>query len=394
MQVALGGDPPHDTDRSVAVIGGGAVGTTAAADLAAWGVDVTLFERSTIGSGSTGRAAGIVYDAFAEDVDAAVAARALTRFERLSADESVAFSVQWTPYVWFARTGDERRADAIGEQVPRMRANGRDVERIDVDDLARRWPALRTEDIEVVALAHTAGVVSPERYATVMADRAAERGARVLTDTAVTIEAGVEDGDRIALRIAGGTTASFDAVLVAAGAHTGRILSAAGRSLACKPYRVQALTVASSDDPELPILYDATGEWYARPGESEVLAGDGTEYVESDPDDWQRDADDPFESEVLERLGERVPGASLAPTDSWAGLCTATPDRNPLVGAVTPGLYVATGFHGHGVMRAPAIGELVARQLCGEDGIDSFDPGRFTGTESFPIVEGMTVEDR
>ncbi|RLM82123.1 FAD-dependent oxidoreductase, partial [Halobellus sp. Atlit-38R] len=57
---------------SVAVVGGGAVGVTAAHDLAARGADVTLFERGDLAAESSGRAAGLLYDAYAEDVDAAV----------------------------------------------------------------------------------------------------------------------------------------------------------------------------------------------------------------------------------------------------------------------------------------------------------------------------------
>ncbi|MCL7419066.1 MAG: FAD-dependent oxidoreductase, partial [Halalkalicoccus sp.] len=47
----------------IAVIGGGAVGLTAAYDLARTGEDVTVFERGALASGSTGRAAGVLYDA-------------------------------------------------------------------------------------------------------------------------------------------------------------------------------------------------------------------------------------------------------------------------------------------------------------------------------------------
>jgi sarcosine oxidase subunit beta len=77
---------------------------------------------------------------------------------------------------------------------------------------------------------------------------------------------------------------------------------------------------------------------------------------------------------------------------AWAGLCTATPDGDPLLGELREGLYVAAGWQGHGFMRAPATAEVVAEQILGGDGVPAFDPDRFDGDEEFEIVEGMAVE--
>ena len=364
----------------VAVVGGGAVGTTAAYDLARHGADVTLFERGEVGGGSTGRAAGIVYDAFAEDVDARVADRALERFREFSGDGE--FEFRETPYVWLARDGDAKRASAIREQVPRMREHGRDVALLDPAELAAEWPALRTDDVAVAAAARDAGRVRPETYPPLLASKATDVGARVETN----VTAGVTT-DPVGVTV-NGERRTFDAVLVAAGQHTERLLAEAGVPVALKPYRVQALTTA--DGPDVPLTYDATGGFYLRPYGDGLLAGDGTEEVESDPDEWERDADDAFVDATRAGVADRT-GHDAAVTDAWAGLCCATPDRDPLLGEVADGLYVACGFQGHGFMRSPALGEAVAAEILGGDGVPAFDPTRFAGDEAFPIVEGMTV---
>jgi sarcosine oxidase subunit beta len=71
---------------NVGIVGGGAVGLTAAHDLAVRGADVTLFEKGTIPNDgeSTSRAAGVLYDAFAAPEDAHVSARAIERFHEFS----------------------------------------------------------------------------------------------------------------------------------------------------------------------------------------------------------------------------------------------------------------------------------------------------------------------
>ena len=109
---------PDEGRPRVAVIGGGAVGVTAAYDLARRDADVVLYEKGEIGGASTGRAAGVLYDAFAAPADARVGSRAMERFRELSGEGDFAF--RETPYVWFAREGDDKRAELIREQVPRM----------------------------------------------------------------------------------------------------------------------------------------------------------------------------------------------------------------------------------------------------------------------------------
>jgi sarcosine oxidase subunit beta len=378
----------------VAVVGGGAVGVTAAHELASDGVDVTLFERDELAAGASGRAAGICYDAFAERVDADVAARAMARFRDLAAETRLPFTAR--PYVWLARTGDDRRAEAIREQVPRMRAHGRDVELLAATDLAEPFPALETSDVAVAAIAHDAACTDPALYTTVVAERAEAAGATVHTETPVALESGPSSGGAGPTLETPTGRETFDAVLVAAGAHTKHLLADAGIPIPVKPYRVQALvtetTPASAD---APMLYDATHSFYCRPEDGGFLVGDGTEPHEFDPDDYDPTADDSFVTDALARLRDALAPDAVAPTETrraWAGLCTATPDRDPLLGAVSPDVYVATGWHGHGFMRAPALGTTIAEQIRGSDGIEPFDPMRFDGDEEFQVVEGMTVD--
>ncbi|QLH77503.1 FAD-binding oxidoreductase [Halosimplex rubrum] len=373
----------------VAVVGGGALGVTAARDLAARGADTVLYERDDLAGGASGRAAGIAYDAFAEDVDAAVAARAVERFRDLDAGGAIDFVEH--PYVWFARAGDDRRADAVRESADRMRANGRDVTTLDPDEFADRFPPLAGVDVAAAAVARDAGYLDPASYVAAMGDRAESAGATVETGTPVRLAA-----DGTAVEAPTGVE-RFDAVLVAAGAHTKRLLAEIGVPVPMKPYRVQALVTDPLDGAGgVPTCYDATGGRYARPRDGGLLVGDGTQEREFDPDDYDETADHAFERASLTWLDtvcDTAPGGEFAVHRSWAGLCTATPDRDPLLGEIRDGLYVATGWHGHGFMRAPALGERVAEEMLGGDVIAPFDPDRFDGDEEFSVVEGMTVDD-
>ncbi|MEF8812528.1 MAG: FAD-dependent oxidoreductase [Halovenus sp.] len=246
--------------ESVGVVGGGAVGITAAETLARRGADVTLYEQGQLADGSTGRAAGLCYDAFADERDARHAARSLERFRELGVLTEV-------PYVWFVQEGHDNVTRALREQVRRMQRNDRAVTLLSPAELAARFPALRTDDIACAAVARNAGYVDTVAYVDRVAARVREAGATVRTGTPIrlTVGPGVETQER---------TVEHDAVLVAAGAHTASLLDAAG-------------------------------------------------------------------------------------------------------------------WHGHGFMRAPALGERVAETICGGDGVPAFDPGRFDGTEAVDVPGGI-----
>ena len=390
----------------VAIVGGGAVGVTAAYDLARRDADVTLFEKGEIAGESTGRAAGVLYDAFAAREDARVGDRAIERFRALSGEGD--FEFREAPYVWFAREGDEKRANAIREQVPRMRERGREVTFAAPDELRERFPTVKWDDVAVAAVAENAGRTDPATYAELLVEKAREAGATVRVGVEANIErnplrVGVDDrvgaDGRVGADDGQGERdcGRFDAVVVAAGAHTKRLLAGTGVPIPLKPYRVQALTAAFERTrreraKNLPMVYDATGGYYLRPHPEGVLAGDGTEEVESDPDDWNRDADADFREMTRDRLTYRLDDFDGPLRRSWAGLCTATPDRDPLLGRLRDGLYVAAGWQGHGFMRAPALGEAVAECVLGANPLPEFAPTRFDGDEEFDVVEGMAVE--
>ncbi|MFB6077355.1 MAG: NAD(P)/FAD-dependent oxidoreductase [Halarchaeum sp.] len=352
-------------DSRVAVVGAGAVGLTAAFDIAARDATVDVYDRDAPGRGSTARAAGIAYDAYADDVDASLAARSLERFRALSGERGFRFAE--TPYLWFAT--DPEDAAAVREQADRMRERGRDVDVPAPADVRRRFPVMRADDIEAAALARNAGVADPEAYADLLAAKARAAGATVHADTpaSVALDPPRVNGER------------YDAVVVTAGAWTKRVLADAGVTVPLGVYRAQALV---ANAPAVPIFYDATAEYYARPHREGVLAGDGVEARAVDPDDYDETADDAFRDGTRARLRERLVNADVPVRRAWTGVCTATPDGRPLLGELADGLYVGAGWEGHGLMRAPAAGERLAEQVVGErDGDPAFDPGRFDGDE-------------
>lgn len=107
---------------------------------------------------------------------------------------------------------------------------------------------------------------------------------------------------------------------------------------------------------------------------------------------WTADAATPFEqvriadpqpaSWVLKQAAEKVAEAypvfaGMQIAGCWGGLIDVMPDALPVVGPVAaiPGLYMATGFSGHGFGIGPGAGRLAAELVCGEK--PCVDPSAF-----------------
>ena len=78
--------------------------------------------------------------------------------------------------------------------------------------------------------------------------------------------------------------------------------------------------------------------------------------------------------------------------ERWAGCIDATPDAVPVISAIdrVPGLYVASGFSGHGFGLGPGAGRLMADLVTGAPPVVDPSPFRysrfFDGTRPRPTT--------
>jgi sarcosine oxidase subunit beta len=82
-------------------------------------------------------------------------------------------------------------------------------------------------------------------------------------------------------------------------------------------------------------------------------------------DPFDQSVEDAWVRSVIETARERVPclrEASVDREECWAGLYEMSLDGHALLGRVDEiaNLYLANGSSGHGVMHAPALGQLLA----------------------------------
>jgi glycine/D-amino acid oxidase-like deaminating enzyme len=83
----------------------------------------------------------------------------------------------------------------------------------------------------------------------------------------------------------------------------------------------------------------------------------------------------------LERLATNYPAlADLQVAAGWGGLIDSTPDGIPVISPVEslPGLFMSTGFTGHGFGIGPAAGQLAADLIAGDPPIVDPHPFRYS----------------
>ncbi len=389
---------PRRVDRLI--LGAGIAGCALAYHLRRREAGTTLvYDPRTPAAGASGRAAGIVTEQLWDRWDVEVT--------RESHREYAELCRRWEPEAFqengFVRwTRDAACAEALEAARDRFKAWGVPVEEVGASDLERWIPAGRFEDVRLALLSRHDAAVRPSSLTTIYAEAARSAGAVFDFGSALTALARGPDDWRLETssgEVRAGT------LVVAAGAWSKAILAALGHPLPLAPYRTQAALLRPPTTPApFPSAHDLDTDVYVRLEEGgRILGGDGTERVECDPDRFVPGGDASFLAHLAEALQHRFPGWTESEVvGAWAGVCTSTPDRHPVVGRVAgaPGLFVLTGFNGFGVMRAGGVARRLADVLAdpadvglARELLGPADAERFRGPPGpFEPLPGFTLE--
>ena len=156
-------------------------------------------------------------------------------------------------------------------------------------------------------------------------------------------------------------------------------------------------------NPSVPLIVCPSGVYVRREGSPErgIFLCGGMESVASDDPDCVGDAAELvvdhnlWETAVWPAIAKRIPAFEVAKVQSsWCGFYDYnTYDQNGLIGKILPNIdnfYVATGFSGHGIQQAPAVGRGVAELVVyGE--YRSLDLSELSATR---VQEGRVVTEK
>lgn len=365
----------------ILVVGGGVIGCVVARRLAAGGAIVTLLEREVPGRASTWAAGGMLSPLGEAGEDPAfleLAVASLDRYPQFVSEITAqsGIDVEYRPagkiHVAFADGQEELRALAA-------RGSGFGVQLMSGPEARELEPAL-ADAIEYAVFVGRDHRVN-NRLLGVAAWKAAEStGVRVRCDAAVaSIELHPGGTKRFrAVRLTDGSTLEGGAVVIAAGAWSGRLIGLP-RPIPVEPVRGQMLSVAPP--PESPLLervVHAPGCYLIPREDGHTVIGATSEHVGFQP------GPTPAGIAGLARAAvTAVPAiADLRILETWAGYRPGTPDGLPVLGPdpAVEGLYYATGHYRNGILLAPITAEILAAALSGGEPpvpLDRFRPDRF-----------------
>lgn len=378
----------------VAIIGGGAIGTSAAFHLAQEGAEVELFERDSIASGSTGRALGGVRYLFAHPLSVAAMTHGLRFFERFEEETGIDLAFEQDGYLYVFR--NEAVEERWRSRIEAYRDRGFDPRILSPSEIPDVCDLVDVSDLRGGLFAPECGFVDPHSVAHAFARAARDRGATVRTSTAVESIA-VEDGTIVGIDTDDGRYEA-DVVLNAAGPWTRRLARTVGVDLPVSFVKSGFAILDTERNETGPFVADqALGARFRLGGVEELYVGLELEAIDG--------PDVPLTVTAEERVAALSTAAELAPeiadlgiVDEWRGVLTTTPDGHPVLGPIGPeGHLVATGFSGHGLMLAPSAGRALADGIIGGRSdvmdLEALSPGRFEAGTPLASEEKFAADE-
>jgi len=380
---------------AVAVIGGGVIGASVAYHLAARGRrEVVVLDRGGgPGTGSTGRATGGYRAQYGTAINVRLSLLAREKLLRFADETGVDPGYVPAGYLWLAASAAELDALRAGREIQHAEGLTEAVEVLP-DDIRRLNPAIRVDGIVGGAFCPSDGFIRPLGILEGYLAAATRLGVRVEWGVEVT---GLrrDDGGRIVDVDTTRGPLAVDAVVNAAGPWAAGVAAMAGVALPVTPLRRQIATTGPCEllPADMPMTIWAGDGFHLRVRDGRVLLLWPTPGATGRPFD---DSVDPaWVDAVVAMAHARVPvlrGAVIDRAASWAGLYEMSPDKHAILGAAAecPNFYLINGSSGHGVMHAPALGQLLAEIVC--DGrastldVACLGPSRFEAGKAIPAI--------
>jgi glycine/D-amino acid oxidase-like deaminating enzyme len=367
---------------NVIIVGGGAVGGSAAFHLAThpgFRGEITVVERDlSYARASSMLSASGIRQQFSTPVSIRMSQYGLAFIRaaatRLAVDgDAPLLAFREHGYLFLAR---ESGAAVLRDNVATQRAEGADIALLDPAELSARFPWLSTYGLAAGAFGVSGeGSFDGPALLAALRRKAIALGARYVAQDCVGF---VRHGSRVTgVRLADGSVLDGDAIVVSAGAWSGQVAALLDIAMPVVPRKRMVYVISCREPlPRCPLVIDPTGIWFRQEGQM-FLSGRSPGEGEPDPDEPPLVVtEDMFNDYVWPALAGRVPAfEAVKLAGAWAGYYELNLfDHNGIVGRHPDlaNVVFAAGFSGHGMQHAPAAGRGVA-ELVADGGYTTLD---------------------
>lgn len=364
-----------ELDADVCVVGAGFAGLTLAREVARRGWSVVVLEGAQVGWAASGRNTGFVLPGFSEGIDDIIERIGLDHAKQLwqlsqggvdyvraaIAEEAMPGVDPVDGWLHVSKSDPGRQTAA---EVERLRWLGAEVE---------FWPVERVRETlpsdYYFSAAHfpRAFHIHPLNYALGLAASAEKAGARIFEDTpAVAIDPA---GVRKRVQTPAATVRAAHVVL-AGNVHLDTLMPRLGATLI--PLNTYVMVTEPIPGLSETVRYrGAVSDTDRADNHYRIVDGDTPDgqrlmwsghvtLTEREPRTFAKS----LEASVR-RIFPQLPPVKAAHV--WTGTFGRTLHRMPQIGEIQPGLWVASGFSGHGINNTAMAGELLARGIVESD---------------------------
>ncbi len=372
-------------EDKICIIGAGIAGIMTSYFLDKFGAKrITVFDREVLASGTTGKSAGIVVTHLFDEIDIELSKRTIKILEDINEKSKFKFLKKFDTVTGIK---DEEKKNILEDL---LRKKFVEFEIFSLSDLKKFYPVFKEEKKYIIS--KNGFYVDPgELLYSIYSYLKNKNHEFKFFNEIKGFE--IKDGKVKALITKRGKF-YFDKYILATGIWTKEILKREGINIPVKPYRTQSVILELKGEIDLPIYNDIHHGIYLRKElKKEILLGDGTERKEEDINNFKTYNDEEFLFNISQKLPQIIEGAEeFSIKGGWAYLCLATPDRKPIVSKIEniENFYIFCGFNGLGIMRSPALSEVLAECVLENLPLPwEFSLKRFDGIKDFEIKEGF-----
>ncbi|ADY01867.1 sarcosine dehydrogenase beta subunit [Vulcanisaeta moutnovskia 768-28] len=345
------------------VIGAGIVGLAVAYYLARRGFSVVVLEKSYVGSGSSTRNAGRYRVHFGNRENTEFAIRAIRKLESLSGELGWNGVFERAGYLWLTRRREViNNYEKLNEQL--WKPLGIPVQILTVEELRDRFPYINTQGMVGAVFGPQDGAFHHDYLVMGYYERALDLGVKVFEYSEVK-SVGVENSKVVSVS-SNDVFVKTKNVVFTAGAWTGEIMKKTlNIDIPIKPVR-REIGITESVKPIInTYIIDAETNLYL----GQTMRGEILGSIELDVGEgflpygntftwltaWARET-----VKLIPSLGR------IRIMRIWSGYYEMTPDHSHVMGRSSTwpeGVYVLSGFSGHGFMLGPYAAELLANYI-------------------------------
>lgn len=365
------------------VIGGGVAGLSTAMQLARRGSKVLVLERDQLGSGSTGRAAGLLGQLRGNSEHTRMLMDGVEIVKELEEQAEVEIFIQ-TGSLRVAETPE--RAEEIASLVEMGKSINFNIDHMPIEEVAQKMPYMCKEDLVDACYCPTDGHLQPAELVSAYLKVGRSLGVEYKTGEPVT---GVLTNEGAVSGVNTATGEHHAPVVVNAGGPWS-YLNAEFTDSVLPTAAIGHYYLTTRPQPEHPVdrlspaLRDRHLRIYTRPESGGLIVG----MYEAEPELFHMNKlpqdfdmskmkaarDSMHVALLLDAAHQRFPWIEQrTPMTITTGIMTFTPDGRPFCGQLpdVQGMYHCSGFSGHGIVQSPTIGVIMADLIL--DGKSQYD---------------------